>query len=79
MENFKELIIFLRIMLESEDTAHNDIALGALHKIFYISYTVSNEIIYLLVLLFDCLIDLIIILIIGSNGSCNDFVTCMET
>lgn len=27
-------------MLESEDTAHNDIALGALHKIFYISYTV---------------------------------------
>jgi hypothetical protein len=41
MELFKELICFLRIMLESEDTAHNDIALGALHKIFYISYSVS--------------------------------------
>jgi hypothetical protein len=41
MELFKELICFLRVMLESEDMAHNDIALGALHKIFYISYSVS--------------------------------------
>lgn len=40
MELFKELICFLRVMLESEDMAHNDIALGALHKIFYISYSV---------------------------------------
>jgi hypothetical protein len=40
MELYKEQVCFLRVMLESEDPGHNDIALGALHKIFYMSYTV---------------------------------------
>mmetsp|Transcript_7748 Transcript_7748/g.11504 ORF Transcript_7748/g.11504 Transcript_7748/m.11504 type:complete len:1128 (+) Transcript_7748:67-3450(+) len=39
MELYKELTCFLRIMLESENPAHNDIALGALYKIFYMSYS----------------------------------------
>lgn len=39
VELYKEQICFLRVMLESDDLAHNDIALGALHKIFYMSYT----------------------------------------
>jgi hypothetical protein len=36
MELYTELVCYLRIMAESRDEAHNDIALGALYKIFYI-------------------------------------------
>ena len=32
---YKEIISFLRIMLESEETAHNDIAMSALYRIFF--------------------------------------------
>ena len=36
MELYIELICYLRLMVESSDSAHNDIALAALYKIFYI-------------------------------------------
>lgn len=48
MDLYKEMLCFLRLMLESTDSAHNDIALGALYKLYYISAEREDPLIHLL-------------------------------